>query len=506
MRIALVSSEVVGFAKTGGLADVAGALPPALETLGEEVVVFLPMYHCIRKTGNFESTKVRFQIPLGPKLVPGSLAKSKIPGSNVTIYLVENPDLFERDNPAYGRGFYQFAGSEGAKKDYPDNSARFYFFNQAVLASFPQLGFWPDVVHWNDWQSGIGPVLLREKYDKSEDRSLAEKYQKVRSLMTIHNIAYQGNFWKEDMNMAHLNWSLFNLNQLEFHDNLSFLKAGIVFSDRISTVSPTYAREIQTPYYGYGLQGVLTVLASKLTGIVNGIDYKVWDPANDPLIAGKFDARNIQPGKALCKKALQHELGLEVNPAIPIVGLVARLVQQKGIDLVIESAWRMMDLGIQLVVLGEGDSYYQNALVQLQATYPGRVALNFAFSESMAHKIEAGSDCFLMPSLYEPSGLNQLYSMRYGTLPIVRATGGLADTVTDANAETLFNNSATGFSFNAYSSAALYDCLFRAIDCYRNHPQDWAKIQRNAMTQDWSWNRSAKNYQQLYGTIISSRA
>ncbi|NBY02243.1 MAG: glycogen synthase GlgA, partial [Planctomycetes bacterium] len=179
MRIALVSSEVVGFAKTGGLADVAGALPPALENLGEEVIVFLPMYHCIRKTGNFESTKVRFQIPLGPNLVPGSLAKSKIPGSNVTIYLVENPDLFERDNPSYGRGLYQFAGSEGAKKDYPDNSARFYFFNEAVLASFPQLGFWPDVVHWNDWQSGLGPVLLREKYDHSEDRALAEKYQKV---------------------------------------------------------------------------------------------------------------------------------------------------------------------------------------------------------------------------------------------------------------------------------------------------------------------------------------
>lgn len=506
MRIALVSSEVVGFAKTGGLADVAGALPPALESLGEEIIVFLPMYHCIRQTGNFESTKIRFQIPLGPHLVQGSLAKSKIPGSNVTVYLVENQDLFERDNPAFGRGIYQFLGSEGAKKDYPDNSARFYFFTQAVLASFPQLGFWPDVVHWNDWQCGLGPVLLREKYDRTENKALAEKYQKVRSLMTIHNIAYQGNFWKEDMNMIHLGWHLFNLNQLEFHDNLSFLKAGIVFSDQINTVSPTYAREIQTPYYGYGLQGVLTALAGKLTGIVNGIDYKVWDPSRDPLIAGKFDARNIQPGKSTCKKALQHELGLEVNPSIPMVGLVARLVQQKGLDLVIESAWRMMELGIQFVVLGEGDSYYQNALVQLQATFAGKVALNFSFSESMAHKIEAGVDCFLMPSLYEPSGLNQLYSMRYGTLPVVRATGGLADTVTDANPATLANNSATGFSFNAYSSAALFDCMHRAIDCYRNHQQDWIKIQRNAMMQDWSWNRSAGNYQQLYRTIVSSQA
>ncbi len=505
MRIAVVSPEVVGFAKTGGLADVAGALPVALEKLGEEVVVFMPLFNCIRKTGNFEPTKVRFQIPLGPNLVSGSLAKSRIPNSKVTVYLVENADFFERDNPEYGRGFYQFSGSEGHKKDYPDNSSRFYFFAQAVLASFPQLGFWPDVVHWNDWQTGLGPVLLREKYDRHENRNLAEKYQKVRSLMTIHNIAYQGNFWKEDMNMCHLNWRLFNLNQLEFNDNLSFLKAGIVFAGRINTVSPTYAREIQTPYYGYGLQGLLTALSGKLTGIVNGIDYSVWDPAIDPFLAGNFDAKNITPGKSLCKKALQYELGLAVEPTTPVVGLIARLVQQKGIDLVIESAWRMMELGVQLIVLGEGDAYYQNALVHLQDAFPGRVALNFTFSEAMAHKIEAGADCFLMPSLYEPSGLNQLYSMRYGTLPVVRATGGLADTVTDTTVQTLANHTATGFSFNAYSSAALYDCLARAIDFYRNHPNEWLSIQHNAMSQDWSWKRSALNYQQLYSTIIASQ-
>jgi starch synthase len=502
MRIALAASEVIGFAKTGGLADVCGALPVALEKLGHEVAVFMPMYETVRRAGNYEPTGISYPVPIGPYQVWVTLYKSILPHSSVPVYFIANHENFERDNPSYGRGIYQFQGSDGNKKDYPDNSSRFLLLTRAVLESFPQMGFWPDVFHTNDWQTGLGPVLLRELYDRHPNLNWARQYQKIRTLFTIHNIAYQGNFWKHDLNATHLGWNLFNYRQLEFHDMLSYLKAGIVFADRVNTVSPTYAMEIQTPYYGYGMQSILTAHADKLSGIVNGIDYHIWDPSNDKFLSGHYDAENILPGKAECKRSIQVELGLQVDDQAPLVGMVARLVSQKGLDLVLDAMWGMMDLGIQFIVLGEGDQRYHQALSYLRERYPNRVALQFGFDESLAHRIEAGVDMFLMPSLYEPSGLNQLYSMRYGSLPIVRATGGLADTVTDTTDQSLANGTATGFSFPAYNWQSLLDTTRRAVCLYHDRRDLWQQVQRNAMREDWSWNRSAKSYASLYESMM----
>lgn len=502
MRVAVAASEVIGFAKTGGLADVCGALPVALEQLGHDVAVFMPMYDVVKRAGNYQATGVTFSVPIGPHQITTTLFRSTLPHSKVPVYLIANPEYFERDNQAFGRGIYQFHGSDGLRKDYPDNSIRFLFFTRAVLEAFQHLGFWPDVLHANDWQTGLGPVLLREIYAQHPVRELAQRYQKIRSLFTIHNIAYQGNFWKHDLNAAQLNWKLFNYKQLEFHDTLSYLKGGIVFADRVNTVSPTYASEIQTPYYGYGMQSILQEHSDKLSGIVNGIDYINWDPATDPFLNAHFDSENILPGKADCKKSLQVELGLQVDNRAPLVGMIARLVSQKGLDLVLEAAWAMMDLGIQFAVLGEGDAQYHQGLTFLRDRYPNRIALQFGFSEKLAHRIESGADLFLMPSLYEPSGLNQLYSMRYGTLPVVRATGGLADTVTDTNPQTIADRSATGFSFPAYNSQSLLESTRRAVKLYHDQKDVWQQVQQNAMREDWSWSRSARSYVDLYQSMI----
>ncbi|MSR30794.1 MAG: glycogen synthase GlgA [Gemmataceae bacterium] len=504
MRIALASSEVVGFAKTGGLADVVGSLPPALEKLGHQAAVFLPLYNSVRQKVALQATPHRLRVLVGDEWVEGGIQQAKIPGSQVPVYLIENPALFERDNAAFGRGIYQFASSDGWKKDYPDNSARYLFFCRAVLQALPLLNFWPEVLHCNDWQTGLIPVLLKKQFASADNQELAEKYRRIRTLMTIHNIAYQGNFWKEDMNMCRLDWRLFNPSGVEFNDCLSFLKAGMVFADRLNTVSPTYAKEIQTPYFGCGLQGVLLERSADLSGIVNGIDYQSWNPATDPELPAHFDALLIDPGKAACKEALQKEFHLPVDPRAPLAGMVARLVEQKGLELIAEAGGRLLATGMQFVVLGEGDSRYHLALENLRREFPSQVALQFGFNEGLAHRIEAGADLFLMPSLYEPSGLNQLYSMRYGALPLVRGTGGLADTVTDTKEKTLANGTATGFRFQAYSPEALVETLQRALSLYRNHPATWRQVQINAMKQDWSWERSAREYQDLYLQMANS--
>jgi starch synthase len=311
-------------------------------------------------------------------------------------------------------------------------------------------------------------------------------------------LAYQGSFWRWDMKLTDLDWSLFNPGQLEFYDQLNFLKAGIVYSDLLNTVSPTYAREIQTPYFGCGLQSVLWERRDRLSGIVNGVDYGVWDPATDPHLAAQYSADEPQPGKSHCKEALQRHYGLEVRPDAPLLGVVARLAEQKGIDLVAWAAPALLDAGAQLVVLGDGDPWYQHQLEDLRARYHGRVGLSFGFDEAQAHRIEAGSDIFLMPSRYEPSGLNQLYSLRYGTPPVVRSTGGLADTVTDTTPETLAAGTATGFSFVAQTPEALRDATLRAMAMYRDRPDEWRRVMVTAMRQDWSWDRSAAEYERLY--------
>jgi starch synthase len=505
MKVLMAASEVVGFAKTGGLADVAGSLPRALARRGHECAIILPLYRSVC-TGKVpvERTGHTFSVPVGARSVTGSLWRATLPGSNVPVYLVEQPDYFERDDASQGRGLYQFTLPTGQKRDYPDNCQRFVFFSRAVLETLALLDFWPDVVHANDWQTGLVPVYLSEVYRRHPAADLRARYARLRTLFTLHNIAYQGVFRPEALPLTGLGWNLFNYLQLEFYGQLNFLKAGVVFADWISTVSPRYALEIQTPYFGCGLEGVLAERRDRLTGIVNGVDYQFWNPATDPHLAATYDADTAAQGKPRCKAALQRRYGLPEQPRTPLLGVVARLVEQKGVDLIVGAAKALLGEGTQLVLLGEGDPIYHHLLQDLRDRHPDRVGLTLAFDEALAHQVEAGADLFLMPSLYEPSGLNQLYSLKYGTVPVVRATGGLADTIVDCTPQTLADGTATGFSFVAHTPAALHETVQRALNVYRNRPDDWLRLVRTGMRQDWSWDRSAGEYEQLYRTLTES--
>lgn len=499
IRILLAASEVVGFAKTGGLADVAGALPPALARRGHDCAIIMPLYHCTRLgKATLERTEHILRVPVGGRTIEGRLWKSQVPGTEVPVFLVDQPEFFDRDNPSFGRGLYSFLRTNGTRGDYPDNDQRFIFFCRAVLEAIRLLDFWPDIMHANDWQTGLIPVYLAEDYSRYPNPALQARYKKIRTLFTVHNIAYQGAFWSGTTATAGLDWRLYNPSQLECYSHFNFLKAGLVFSDFLNTVSPTYAREIQTPYYGCGLQGVLSERRQRLVGIVNGLDTKVWDPANDSLLPANYHADALEPGKALCKADLQKRSGLTEDAAAPLLGVVARLVEQKGVDLIVQAAPGFLQRGAQLVLLGDGDPHYHTMLEGIRGQFPGQVSLTFGFNEALAHLIEAGADMFLMPSLYEPSGLNQLYSMRYGTPPVARATGGLADTVVDASPANIENGTATGFSFQAYTPTAFLDAVQRGINLYRGPAPLWHRLIRNAMLQDWSWDRVAAEYEKVF--------
>ena len=498
LTVLLAASEVVGFAKTGGLADVAGSLPPALARRGHTCAVILPLYRCTRTGPSVTPTEHRFHIPVGDRVRAGRLWRSTLPHSAVPVYLVEQPELFDRDDRALGLGLYQFSGSDGHKRDYPDNCARFVFFCRAILEAMRLLDFWPDVLHLNDWQTGLVPVYLEELYKQSADASLAYKYRGVRTLFTMHNVGHQGRFLAGDMALTGLPWRLFNHLQLEFYDRLNFLKSGIVFSNLLSTVSPTYAREIQSPTFGEGLHDVLRERRDRLFGIVNGVDYSIWNPATDRHLPASYSLDAIRPGKPLCKAALQRHYGLAVEEGVPLLGMVARLVEQKGIGLLMQVADGLLDSGCQLVILGDGDPHWHRALEDLKRRYARQVGLALGFDEGLAHRIEAGADIFLMPSIYEPSGLNQLYSMAYGTVPVARTTGGLADTVIDCNPQTLAAGTATGFRFDPPWPGAFFDAVGRAVALYRGDPNGWLRLMQNGMRQDWSWDRSAAAYEKLY--------
>jgi starch synthase len=498
MRVLLAASEVVGFAKTGGLADVAGSLPRALARRGVDCAVLLPLYRSTR-SGKIPLTPtgLEFRVPIGARSVSGALIRATLPDSNVPVYLIEQPDYYERDDPSQGRGLYQFTLPGGQKRDYPDNCERFVFFCRAVLESLRLLDYWPDVLHVNDWQTGLVPVYLQEEYRRQPG------YDRVRTLFTIHNLAYQGLFWHWDMALTGLDWRLFNYHQLEFYGQLNFLKAGIVFADLLNTVSPTYAREIQTPSFGYGLEAALAERRDRLFGIVNGVDYRIWDPTKDPYLAAHYEIETVAAGKAKCKAALQRRLGLPEQSQTPLLGMVARLVEQKGLSLVGRVAEWLLQQDVQCALLGEGDAAYHRMLLDLKRRFPERLGLTLAFDEGLAHQIEAGADIFLMPSQYEPSGLNQLYSLKYGCVPVVRATGGLADTIVDCTPATLAAGTATGFVFGPYTPAALRGALERALELHRQHPEQWAQLQRTGMRQDWSWERSAAEYEKLYTRLLA---
>ena len=488
MHILLATSEAVPFAKTGGLADVAGALPIALAKLGHKVTLMLPCYRSARKTDlPLTPTDIEFSFAMGARNVAGRLLETKLPGSEVTVYLVEQNDYYDRD------GLYR-SGNE----DYKDNCERFVFFNRAVLETIGHLDTPVDVLHANDWQTGLLPAYLKIDYRG------VPGYEQIATLLTIHNMAYQGQFWHWDMLLTGLDWKYFNWQQLEFFGKLNLLKAGLVFSDAINTVSPRYSEEIQGSEHGCGLEGVLQQRRSILSGIINGVDYAVWNPASDPHLVKNFDADSVAAGKPACKVALQQALGLRVEPRAPLVGLVGRLVEQKGIDLVtrVMQDW-VHRTEIQWAILGTGEPKYEQQLMALAERFPHRVAVKLDFSDPLAHQIEAGSDIFLMPSRFEPCGLNQLYSLKYGTVPVVRSTGGLVDTVTDTNEQSLAAGTATGFAFHDYSTLGLSEALRRALDTYESRPEVWQKLQDNGMRQDWSWDASARKYAELYERILA---
>ena len=491
LRVLLASSEVVGFAKTGGLADVAGALPRALAARGHRVAVVMPYHRAVRNGKHkVESTGQVIPVPLGNTLLACRVHRGTLPGSDVPIYFVEAEQFFDRDGN--GRGLYQQVMPGGYKSDYPDNAERFTFFSRAVLEAAAVIGFIPDIIHANDWQTGLVPVYLHELYRQKPG------WNRVRSVFTIHNIAYQGMFSTDLLKLTGLPGWLLNDKQLEFYGHLNFMKAGIVFADAVNTVSPTYAREVQTSEYGCGLEGLLRENRKKLSGIVNGADYAEWDPIHDQYLPAQYGVHDVFDRKPVNKAALQRRFGLPEDPDRPVLGMVARLVSQKGIDLVLSAAPGFLDMGAQLVFLGEGDPEFHNELTQFRERRPEQVGVYLGFDEGLAHLVEAGSDLFLMPSRYEPSGLNQLYSMKYGTPPVVRATGGLADTVVNATEENLSADVATGFAFGDYSARALYQTVKWALKLYRDRPSDFQKVVRCAMRQDWSWARSAATYEDLY--------
>ncbi len=481
LKILFVSSEVAPFAKTGGLADVAGALPSALQSLGHEVRVFLPFYRMVKK-GGFKTKEVlpALPIPMLERHENSSVRQTEREG--VIFYFLKHDKYYDREE-LYG----------DRNGDYPDNAERFIYFCKAVLAATKQLGFRPDVIHCNDWQTGLIPVYLKSLH-KGDGF-----FQHTATLFTIHNLAYQGQFWHWDIHLTGLGWEYFVPDWIEFYGKINLLKAGILHADAVTTVSERYAQEIQTQEFGCGLEGVLHARKEDLHGIVNGIDYQGFDPAHDKHIPQTYDAAHPQK-KAVNKKALQEYYGLPAEKA-PLIGIVSRLADQKGFDLLAQAMDGLLKMGVQLAILGTGDPKYHDSLAKIAQENPQQVGVKLAYDAGLAQLIYAGSDFFLMPSRYEPCGLGQLISLRYGTIPIVRYTGGLADTVEEFDSQT---KQGTGFGFTEYDPQALLGAVERALAVYAQPPL-WEQLVQNAFAADFSWSHSARKYIDLYQQIRCKR-
>ncbi|MCA9077029.1 MAG: glycogen synthase GlgA [Planctomycetaceae bacterium] len=487
MRILLAASEAVPFAKTGGLADVASGLSKALSARGHEVTLVLPYYRQAMSEAIPRQPTGRFlETSLGDLKVRAVVLESRLEGSDARVLLIDHPHYFDRS------GLYVQQGS-----DYPDNCERFCAFSRLVMETARAFHLQPDIVHANDWQTGLIPALQQIEYRRQSG------FERTAAVLTIHNMAYQGTFWQQDMHLTGLGHEYFNWNQMEHYGQLNLLKTGIVFSDAVTTVSPTYAREIQTDRFGCGLEGVLQHHGSKLTGILNGIDIDVWNPESDPAIPMPYSKENVKPGKAACKKKLQRRFNLSENPFTPLCGMISRMSEQKGFDLIQGCINDLLREDIQLVFLGTGDSHYEDFIRDLASKRPDKVAAMIGFDETLAHQIEAGSDIYLMPSRFEPCGLNQMYSQAYGTVPVVHAVGGLVDSVIDCTPETLADRIATGFHFQEYTSDAFLARLKDALAAYRDDDV-WDVLIDNGMSCDWSWNRSAEVYEQTYERALAS--
>ena len=473
MKVAFVASEGVPFSKTGGLADVVGALPKALSALGHEVEVILPRYRATPQgAGVPYAQSLTLSLGSGYKF---AAAQDAGRAHQVQTYLIDCPELFDRE------GLYQVRG-----EDYADNAHRFAAFSMAALELLKHSATPPDIIHCHDWQSALVPVYLRNLYASDP------YFTRTSVIFTLHNLGYQGLFLPHILPQISLHAGLFTIDALEFYGMVNLLKGGIVFSDFITTVSHKYAQEIQTPEFGSGLEGVLHARADHLQGIVNGVDYEEWSPSTDKYLAAKYSPTDLA-GKRVCKRDLLEKMGAR-SPVLtrPVIGIVSRFASQKGFDLIGAIAEKLAALDVYVVALGTGEPAHEEMFRTMAAKHPDKFLVRVAYDNALAHQIEAGSDMFLMPSKYEPCGLNQIYSLKYGAVPIVRATGGLDDTIQAFDGKT-----GTGFKFHEYSPTALLSAIQAALEAYRD-PAAWHVLMRNGMNKDYSWTASAREYSKLY--------
>jgi len=484
-RILFAASEVYPYIKTGGLADVAGYLPVALREQGFDIRIVLPAYEAVtQQLGKIKT----YPWCLDPDInVEFRLLQTTLPGSNVPVYLVDVPGLFDRDGGPY---------QDTSGKNWPDNAERFALFCRVLrLIAWQGAGIeWqPDLLHCNDWHTGLAPALL------AMDRI------HVPTVFTIHNLAYQGDFSRVVFESLKLSEAYWSPESLEFYNNLSFIKGGLVYADKLTTVSPQYAKEITTAEYGNGMDGLLRYRANELCGILNGVDYGTWNPEHDPLIDCNYNFENLA-GKKTNKRILQNSLDLDTNDNAIVLAHISRLTHQKGTDLILQGlSYLLQNNNVQLVVLGTGDAVYENKLLAAARNYTGRIAVILEYNETLAHSIQAAADIMLMPSRFEPCGLTQLYSLRYGTIPVVCATGGLVDTVVDTDAESLANQKATGFRYITANMREFIRATSRAINMYGSEQTNWQQLVRTAMRMDFSWTNSARQYGDIYTSLISKQ-
>lgn len=481
-RIVYVSPEVSPYAKSGELADVASSLPKYLSSLGMEVSLFMPKYRKPEiESLPMELVMRELMVPVGNQKAKANIYKSEL--GKYAIYFVDNPIYFWRDG-IYGLG-------EG---EYLDNDERFIFFNRAVLEFMLKAEMHADIIHCNSWPTALIPVLLKTLYTHKP------LFKNTATVFTLHNVAYQGEFPPETLALTGLSWNYFNPDQLSLNGRFNFLKAGVIFADILTTVSSAYRREIQTEKYGFGLEKILEKRRDIFFSIRNGIDCELWNPATDPYLAANYSASNLK-GKRDCKLDLLKEFGLSLSSETPLLGIVSYLSSQKGFDILLEAIPELVEMEVGLVILGKGDERYENLFFNIHKKYPEKIGVKLEVNPNLAHKIVAGADIFLIPSLYEPCGLNQLCSFRYGTVPVARATGGLAETVRPFKPDTLKGN---GFIFKEYSSQALLETLREAISCYKR-PELWQKVTEAGLSENVSWEAAARKYVKLYQNALASK-
>ncbi len=484
LNILIAASEVVPFAKTGGLADVAGALPKALKKLGHNVIVVMPRYYSIDPS-ELKLLEGAMGVPMGPMgELWSAVYESTLPNSEVPIYFIDYEDFYGR------KGLYEENGFS-----YADNDNRFIFLSKAAMQLCKKIGFKPDIIHANDWHTAAMPLLRNTRF------AWDETFADTATVLTIHNMQHQGYFFKGGVDVMEVGWEHFNPNELEVLDGINLLKGGIAHADAVTTVSRKYAWEIQTAEFGFGLQEHIKAHNEKLYGILNGVDYDEWSPAVDPLISANFDVDDMS-GKDICKKNLQKRFGLPERDDVPLIGFVGRFAEQKGIQLIAAAIEGLLHLDAQIIMLGTGEKWAEGFFSDIAGRYSDRFASYIGYNNELAHMIEAGSDLFLMPSLFEPCGLNQIYSLRYGTLPIVRATGGLDDTIKNYDP---FMGTGTGFKFDYATPDALYNTVRWSVDTWHQNKEHFAAMQKEAMKSRFGWGDAARGYEAIYYHILYNR-